>query len=165
LQELTTFEQKGTPVAPGCVRTYREVAEVFGVNTRTVQTWKNDGMPAEDDGTYNLVKIQEWKHNKDGPGRKTGNKKNGSENDYEDRYRKAKAEQAELDLDERKGLLLKAEDVRAAAFNKGKFVKTSLMNLPNKFASVLAAEKDPAAVKKILKSEVQRILGELASDS
>lgn len=38
-----------------------QVARAIGIKVRTVESWRRDGMPREDDGTYSLERINEWR--------------------------------------------------------------------------------------------------------
>ena len=48
IAELELFEAE--PLAPTVVKTIEEVAKVMDVSYRTVQRWKQDGMPTTKDG-------------------------------------------------------------------------------------------------------------------
>lgn len=43
------------------VNTLYAVAQAFEVTRQTVYRWRDDGMPVEPDGTYDILKISKWK--------------------------------------------------------------------------------------------------------
>jgi hypothetical protein len=44
---------------PGCVRTKKAVAGALGIASQTIHHWV--GLPVEDDGSYDIEKIREWR--------------------------------------------------------------------------------------------------------
>jgi hypothetical protein len=97
-------------------------------------------------------------------GRKDGG--NGSAGDYS-KARAARevyqAQLAKLDLDERMGLLVRADEVRVAAFNAARMARDQLMAIPERLATTLAATTDPIETQHILEDEFERICQEMSS--
>lgn len=95
----------------------QQVSEFFGVSLNTVMNWSKQGMPGHR-GTYRLDLIAHWLRN-DGPWQRY-DKTNESgdpllaEGDSPglERYRMAKAQHAELDLQARKGELIDVDKCR-----------------------------------------------------
>lgn len=47
---------------PGCVRTLKDVARASGISYTSVRSWQvKPGFPVEDDGSYSLWQIAEWR--------------------------------------------------------------------------------------------------------
>jgi hypothetical protein len=73
-----------------------------------------------------------------------------------------KAALLKLELDERTGCLVDAEQVRMAAFNLARTVRDAILNIPDRIAPILAAERDEGRVAEILTQELRSALEELA---
>lgn len=72
------------------------------------------------------------------------------------------AAKVQLDLEERMGTLVRAEDVRLAAFNEARKARDHLMSLPDRLSTTLAALGDPGEVHKLLEDEIELICLELS---
>ena len=44
----------------GCVKTHKELAEVFGITSRSIRTWVKKGLPRTIKGFYDLVEVKSW---------------------------------------------------------------------------------------------------------
>jgi hypothetical protein len=75
-----------------------------------------------------------------------------------------KAALLKLDLEVRQGRMVDAEQVKTAAFNRGRAVRDALLNVPDRLASILAAEHDAKKIESILRTEITAALEELADD-
>lgn len=73
-----------------------------------------------------------------------------------------KAAEARLDLEERMRVLVRAEDVRLAAFNEARKARDLLMSFPDRLSTTIAALEDPGEVHKILEDEIELICQELS---
>ncbi len=62
------------------------------------------------------------------------------------------------------GKLLPIDSVRNAMFAKGRLIRDSLLNIPNRIASVLADETDAGKIHDILLDEIRIVLKELSGD-
>lgn len=76
-------------------------------------------------------------------------------------FEKAKREKAEIDLQERKKKLLKADDVERLMSGMILTFKARLLNLPTKCASKIIGEKSLSVITEVLKEAVIEALGEL----
>lgn len=148
----------------------KTIAEIFGVSTRRVEQLKTEGVitgqgrPAK----YDLLPtVQAYI-------RYLSDKANGREKkqtdaqleteklEAESRFKKAKAEMAELELKELKGELHRASDVEAITTDHVLLARSMLMALPGKLAvDVAAVNTAPEAAERI-KQEVYRILDQLS---
>ncbi|MBK8164651.1 MAG: hypothetical protein IPK64_01680 [bacterium] len=72
------------------------------------------------------------------------------------------AQLAKLELDRKRGTLVRADEVRLGAFNMARKARDQLIALPERLASVLAAIQEPAEVQRILEEEIERICQEIA---
>jgi hypothetical protein len=72
---------------------------------------------------------------------------------------------AKIEFEERAAKLVSRDEVTVAAFTKARTVRDSLLNIPDRVASMLAAESDPARVHHILADEIRKALSELSGDN
>jgi hypothetical protein len=89
----------------------------------------------------------------------------GSQSQYLDaraRRENFEAKSAELKYLENVGLLVSASEAREAAFRRYRTLRDKLINIPDRVATILAAERDPVVVHKLLTEELKRVLNELS---
>jgi len=136
------------------------VAEIYGVDPRTVQLWaEKKWIPRGSNGLYDIKAVIRGVYEAQ---RGLINKKKGSEGealeDLDLRERKAKTEKAELELRRLKGELLEKDRVEKREFELGREVRDAVENVPNRVAALLAAEGDQHKVRKILLDELKKAL-------
>jgi hypothetical protein len=68
-----------------------------------------------------------------------------------------------IELDEKTGVLVKAEQVRISAFNQARQVRDSLLNISDRISPILAAEKDQMRVAELLTAEIRQALEGLST--
>ena len=73
-----------------------------------------------------------------------------------------KAKQAELEYLKDLGRLVSAVEVREAQFRRDRTLRDKLLNVPDRIATIVAAERDPARVHHQMTDEIKRILNELS---
>ena len=73
------------------------------------------------------------------------------------------AELARLQVEEQKGKLVSAEEVKQKAFGMGRVIRDALMTLADRICHEIAAESDPITVREILEREHRNVLQELSS--
>lgn len=73
------------------------------------------------------------------------------------------AEDARLDLEERKGLLIRRADVADQLIQVSRALRDELIGLPNRVAAELAALNDPDAVRLLLEERLETALASLAT--
>lgn len=146
------------------------IAKIFGVSTRRVEQLKTEGIikgqgrPTK----YDLLPtIQAYI-------RYLSDKANGREKkqtdaeletqklEAESRYKKAKADMAELELKELKGELHRASDVEAITTDHVMVVRSMLMALPGRVAVDMAGIQTAPEAAERMKQEVYAILGRLS---
>jgi len=74
----------------------------------------------------------------------------------------AKAALRRLEYEEKAGKLVRADEVETAAFNRARAVRDAMLNIPDRIAAVLAAERDPGRIRNILTQEIKQALEELS---
>ena len=72
------------------------------------------------------------------------------------------AQLTKLHLDRERGTLVRADEVRVAAFNAARSARDKLMGIPRRVSAVLAAIDDAKEVERILDEEIERICVELS---
>ncbi len=77
------------------------------------------------------------------------------------RRERAEAELAELKLAEQQGVLVRADEVRAAYAKRAASLRESLLQMPSRLSAVLAAESAQVRCHDILQAEVHAILSGL----
>ncbi len=70
---------------------------------------------------------------------------------------------ARLDLQRQEGILVRANEVRAAVFDANRRTRDQLISLPERVAAILAATTDPAEIQRILDDEIERVCQELSN--
>ena len=70
---------------------------------------------------------------------------------------------ARIEFEERSAKLVSRDEITVAAFTKARTVRDSLLNIPDRVASLLAAETNPVKVHNILSEEIRKALIELSS--
>jgi len=69
-----------------------------------------------------------------------------------------KAEMARLEYEEKHGTLVKAEEVKKAAFDSARKLRERLYNIPDRLSQILAVESDPDRVHAAIMSEINGVL-------
>lgn len=75
------------------------------------------------------------------------------------------AKTAELEYLQAIGELVPAGEAREVAFRRYRTLRDKMLNIPERVASVIAAERDPARVHKLLTDEIKRVLNELSENA
>ena len=74
----------------------------------------------------------------------------------------AQAQLVRLELEEKRGTLVRADEVRLGAFNMARKARDQLIALPERVSALLAATGDALEVQRILEEEIERICQEIA---
>lgn len=144
-----------------------ELSKIVGVQVRTLQTLTKEGhITCLKKGKYNRYDLYQAVKEYIAYQTKKEARKFSSldeEKTYEEtRLKRAKAEAAELELEELKGNLHAAADVEAVTTDMALFVRSNLLSLPGMLAMDVAEAENAAEASEIIKSAVHRILGEMA---
>ena len=148
------------------------IANVFGVTVRRVQQLTQDGvLSTEQVGgrrKYDLAQsiqgyVAYWKN------KATGNEKTkkdaANESDKlaaEVRLKNAKAETAELELEELRGTLHSAEDVEAVMTDHILLLRSMILALPGRLAVDVCGASTPTQAADLIKQECYTMLNQLA---
>lgn len=154
--ELKQFEAE--PLSPTVVKTMEEVARVMGVSYRTVQRWKQDGMPTTQDGFYDLDQIKEWH-----AARSDKDEIQVSKEYWEERISSYKASLLELDVKKATGELISKEEVERGRIDRIIAVKRTFLALPTRIAPALSM-REPREVEAILYEAITEIIDEFSGD-
>lgn len=158
-QEIAELEQfEAEPLAPTVVKTIEEVARVMDVSYRTVQRWKQDGMPTTKDGFYDLDEIKVWH---DSRNEKDKTELQESKEYWDEKIRKYKATMLEMELKKATGELVSREEVERGRIARIIAVKRSLLVLPTRLAPTIAM-KEPREIEVILYEALSEIIDEFA---
>ena len=137
-----------------------ELAEAFGVSTRTIERYRNDG------------KIPPKKNGKGTPFNRSVQQyiellKNGDISELEEeriRLTRAQADDKELDVKQKRGELIPAEIVEIAWQGQKANMKAKLLNIPTKLAPLIVGETTIEVIKDKAQELIYEALEELAND-
>lgn len=73
-----------------------------------------------------------------------------------------RAKLAKLEYEEKSGKLTDAARVRNDAFKAGRIIRDELLAISDRLADVLAAEDDPATVRKVIFDELELVLNRIS---
>ena len=148
------------------------IANLFGVSVRRVQQYTQDGVisTVETNGRrkYDLVKtvqdyVNYWKAKATNQEKSQEDSRNESDKlNAEVRLKNAKAEMAELELEELRGTLHSAEDVEAVMSDHVLLIRSMLLAMPGRLAVDVCNAKTPAEAADIVKKECSAMLEQLA---
>jgi hypothetical protein len=63
------------------------------------------------------------------------------------------------------GQLVSLEDVKKVAFARGRIIRDSMLNIPDRISSLLATKNDAAKIHEILTKEIREVLEELSRNT
>ena len=146
------------------------LAKIFGVSTRRIEQLKTEGIiqgqgkPTKYDLLPSIQAYIRYLSDK-----AHGREKKERTAELEDaklqaevNIKKAKAEAAQMELDELRGKLHRAEDVEAIMTDHALFLRSMLMAMPGKLAIDLAGDHTAAEQAERVKREVYYILNQAA---
>ena len=76
-----------------------------------------------------------------------------------------RSKQAELEYLRDLGLVVSAVEAREANFSRYRMLRDKLLNIPDRVATILAAEREAGRVHQQLTAELKRVLSELSNDA
>jgi len=128
----------------------------------------------ETDGTIDSKRADaEWERNTN-PAQRRTRRRNGADQDdlaVTASYNKAKAYREacaakllKLELEEKEGKLLSADEVKKTWFNTLRLVRDRMLGLPDRLSHVFASETDPARINEIMKTEFKKALVGLSDE-
>ncbi len=146
------------------------IAKLFGITTRMVEYLKTEGI-IQGEGKpikYDLMPtvqayIQHLREKANGKIKPCDDQQNESAKlEAEARYKQAKAEMAELQLQELKGEMHRAGDVEEIMTNHVFAIRSALLALPNQLAVSVTGISDISEAADIIKKEVYHLLHTLS---
>jgi len=154
--EIEQFEAE--PLAPSVVKTIEEVAKVMDVSYRTVQRWKQDGMPTTKDGFYDLDEIKAWhtSRNED-----SMNEFKDRKEYWEDKILEYKATMLELDLKKATGEVVSKDEVEKGRVARIMMIKREFLSLPRIMAPKLAM-REPREIEAELYEVISVIIDDFS---
>ncbi len=150
----------------------REYARQRGTSLSTVQKAIRSGrISTLQNGMIDSdVADREWRENTEArPMGSTRRRQDEDDGFGANQYTKARAVRehyqarlAKLEYEEKVGSLVSKDEVKIAAFNKGRVLRDAMLNLPDRLAAMLAAEADAARCYEIMASEIRKALNDFA---
>lgn len=135
---------------------------VLGITRPTIGQWGKRGCPRNEDRTYDLAAVVQWKLGEEEEWRK---KKTATENVVDRaqaRKAEAKATLMEMELAEKRGVLLPRAAVVAGQVARIQTIKATLLAWIRRLPGSLEGRGRPQ-ISQTLKAEVYRLLGRLAA--
>jgi len=138
----------------------KDTATAFAVNVRTVTRWYESGMPRNGDKSFNLPACISWRHDqiKEGMEDILPEAETEESKKWLAEYRKQRALIAEIERKKLEGTVIETAEVERDAFNIGRAVRDSLLNIPDRISAILAAETDESKVSEFLTKEIRQAL-------
>ncbi|MDX9703976.1 MAG: hypothetical protein RBU23_13170 [Candidatus Auribacterota bacterium] len=151
IDELGEYENEVKKTGkPWIVDTQKEFAEAIGVTTRRVRYMKRSGMPVEEDGRYNVVLIERWRH-----------REQYDQSGWDDKQKELKYKMSEVKYKQLTGELVNLAQVEAEWISIAIAFKTALLALPSYIAPKLAMMQ-PREIAEILREHLTDILKQLS---
>jgi hypothetical protein len=69
---------------------------------------------------------------------------------------------AKIEFEARTAKLVSSDEVSVASFNRFRQFRDGMLNIPDRLAAVLAAEKNPRQVHELLATEIRKALTEFS---
>jgi len=145
------------------VKTVKDLSHKLGVSLKTLYKHKNEGLPQEPDGSFNIAKVRKFLIGQASVG-KAGSSRSKTAKDYDEEYRRWKAAKMKLEYQTKSGELVYADQVKDAAFKTARHVRDALTQIPARVGPILAAENDQKKVYQLLNTEIRLALESLASN-
>ena len=138
--------------------TRAELAEAVGRDVRTITNWLQAGCPKKPNGRYCLSDVIQWRLDEQMVSTSPGEKSEALE-----RYRKARAEMVEIELQKLKGDLVERSNVIDAWGCRYKMFRDAALSIPERLPPMLVGLKQ-AEIESVLRDEVESILLGFARD-
>lgn len=144
----------------GQIKNIPALARILNKSRKTIYVWKKEGMPVEADGCFDPVKISK---------RRGGDKKQikhaeiSGDNDisakvfWDTEFRKFRSKLAEIEFLQKKGELISRSEADQRLVERATEFKKALLEQARRL-SLRLANKDAAAVQKILSDDSMQIL-------
>jgi phage terminase Nu1 subunit (DNA packaging protein) len=143
-----------------------EMAGILGISVTTLDRYVRAGCPvverAENRREYrfNSADVIAWREEREAQAKAAS----PAADDVRRRYTLAAAQLKELELAERRGLMVSVEDILPTLVDQLANVRSRLMAMPGRLAIELAALSDPVAIERVMTNELAAALSELTTD-
>ena len=159
ISEISELERlEAGPLGPTVVATMEDVAKLMGVSCRTVQRWKQDGMPTNREGHYDLRQIKKWHVSR---ADKDKTELEESRAYWKDQIARLQAALLDLEVKTRTGQLMSREEVERGRLDRIIAVKRALLSLPTVLAGKLAM-KEPREIEAVLYKAISEIIDDFS---
>ncbi len=156
-QEISELEQlEAEPLAPTVVKTMEEVAKVMDVTCRTVQRWKQEGMPSTKEGFYDLEEIKSWHVQ-----RNQKYKEQDGRAYWDEKISQYKAELLRLELKRATSEVIPYREHVEIVREQVRGIKMGFLRLPRYIAPRLY-QQEPKVICEILDNEIRLIINQFA---
>jgi len=139
----------------------RQLSAALGISRTTIWKWHKEGLPRNPDGSYDPETVRAWITTRQ---QSQPAEPEDGEKQWNARYRKAKAELAELDLNKRKCQLVEVAEVDAANVRKVLALKQRLLMLPRTLAPRLVG-LDAEAIDTMIDAELRAAIRDFAGET
>lgn len=136
-----------------------EIATVFDVTRRSIQSWARAGMPRSGRGKYPLAKCVRWVVQRWQSRATTGA---DAARKAREKWLRAKAGRESLKLRNERQEVMPVAVVDKAAFEAGRQIRDQVQSIADRCAPLVAAESDQHECRMILRREIDYILQGLA---
>ena len=154
--------------------TRAEYARHRGVSAPTVTQFGHEGRLVEtDDGLVDVAATDALLASSLDPlrgGDRTGKREQPAQGnaaaylEAKTQRERAMAAKATLEAEQLAGRLVSVAEVEGAAFTAARQAQEALLAIPDRLASLLAAESEPAKVHDLLSEEIRRVVSAIAGD-
>jgi phage terminase Nu1 subunit (DNA packaging protein) len=144
--------------------TASELANIFAVEPSTITNWKAEGMPVavisdnQKEIRYCPADCIDWRFNK------SKSKTTYDFNEERARLTKLQGDKIELDLKERHGELVPANEIETIWAGILTSIKTRFLALPKTFAQLFNGIENEFEMEQELETQIRNILEDLSSD-
>ena len=132
-----------------------ELMALTGKSARTLMRWQREGMPRAKDKTYDLAQVWNWVEEHL---RTTARPVAEGKSPEWERFRAAKADMAEMQLEKLRGELMPRAEVESGLRARAAALKRGLLGLPRALAPMLAIMTEPREVEAALRANVVDLL-------
>jgi hypothetical protein len=135
------------------------IAKIWRITPSAVSVWrKRDGAPVNDDGSFSLPDLIEWREEKF----KKAVEDAGPESDWLEKKREMDAKLAELKLNLAKGELVPEAEIEKGRVTRVRALRQAFLGLPARMAPALEG-MDRRQIEAILADELRGIITRLAA--
>ena len=146
-----------------------DLAHMHGVSLPTVDAWVRDGCPCEREGgkgsayTFNSAEVIGWRLSKARGDRRADGQKGGTMDETKLRQATANAELAEIELAERRALVVPIDHVAKQVARLLANVRARMLAIPTKAAPIAHVAKSAEEIRATIEEQVRDALSELVA--